>query len=108
MYGSCSISCVVFKTMAVTVKFIGALRHAVGTEKLVLSGLEGFSVKKLLEEVTSNCVSLRKTLINPHLEDPRTNALILVNSREISVLDGLETELKDGDEVVLIPVVHGG
>jgi len=34
--------------------------------------------------------------------------LILVNGREISVLNGLETKLKDGDEISLIPVVHGG
>ena len=38
----------------------------------------------------------------------KTNALILVNDREISVLDGLETKLSDGDEVVFVPVVHGG
>jgi molybdopterin converting factor small subunit len=31
-----------------------------------------------------------------------------VNGREISVLNGLDTILKDGDEVVFVPVVHGG
>ncbi|MEM3789347.1 MAG: MoaD/ThiS family protein [Candidatus Bathyarchaeia archaeon] len=40
--------------------------------------------------------------------DPRPNTLIIVNDREISVLRGLETVLKDGDEVVFIPVSHGG
>jgi len=34
--------------------------------------------------------------------------LILVNDREIGVLNSLETKLNDGDEVVLVPVVHGG
>jgi molybdopterin converting factor small subunit len=34
--------------------------------------------------------------------------LVLVNGKEISVLDRLETLIKDGDEVVFIPVVHGG
>jgi molybdopterin converting factor small subunit len=47
-------------------------------------------------------------LIDPELDDPRTNALILVNGKEVSVLQGLNTKIKDGDELVLIPVVHGG
>jgi molybdopterin converting factor small subunit len=34
--------------------------------------------------------------------------LVLVNGREISVLNGLETRVKDEDEVVFVPVVHGG
>ena len=51
---------------------------------------------------------LKRSLIDRQLEDPRTNALILVNGREISVLNGLETKLNDGDDVVFVPVVHGG
>jgi len=51
---------------------------------------------------------LKRTLVDPDLEDPRPNTLILVNGKEISVLKGLETMLKDGDEVVFIPVLHAG
>jgi molybdopterin converting factor small subunit len=47
-------------------------------------------------------------LIDPELENPRPNTLILVNGKEISVLNGLDTMLEDGDEVVFVPVVHGG
>jgi MoaD family protein len=50
----------------------------------------------------------RKLLVDPDLDDPRPNALILLNGREISVLNGLGTEVADGDEITLIPVVHGG
>ena len=50
----------------------------------------------------------KRTLIDPDLGDPRPNALILLNGKDISILDGLETQVNDGDEVVLIPVSHGG
>jgi len=50
----------------------------------------------------------KRTLIDPDLENPRPNTLILVNEKEVSVLNGLETMLKDGDEVVFIPVLHAG
>jgi molybdopterin converting factor small subunit len=51
---------------------------------------------------------LKQTLIDPELEDPRPNTLILINGKEISVLNGLETMLKDEDEIIFIPVLHAG
>jgi molybdopterin converting factor small subunit len=50
----------------------------------------------------------KRLLIDPELNDPRPNALILLNGREISVLKGLETEIEEGDEMTLIPIAHGG
>ncbi len=50
----------------------------------------------------------KQVLIDPELDDPRPNSLILVNGKEISVLKGLETEVSNGDEIVLLPVSHGG
>ena len=61
-----------------------------------------------MNELGKEVPELKRSLIDPHLEDPRPNALIIVNGREIGVLAGLETKLKDGDEVVFIPVIHGG
>ena len=94
--------------MTITVKFIGSLRHVSGVNELALSRKAGCSVKKLVTEIAGELPALKRTLIDPQLEDPRPNTLILVNGREISVLDGLETLLMDGDEVVFVPVVHGG
>lgn len=94
--------------MTVTVKFIGPLRHVSGTSELALNCKSPISIKKLISEVTEEVPALTQSLIDPQLEDPRPNVLILVNGKEISVLKGLETTLQNGDEVVLVPVVHGG
>jgi molybdopterin synthase sulfur carrier subunit len=94
--------------MAVTLKFIGALRHVSGVEKLALNCKDGASLMDLVNEVTKNVPALRRSLLDEQLGEPKPNALILVNGREISVLNGLETKVKDGDEVVFVPVVHGG
>ena len=94
--------------MAITVKFVGALRHFSGTNKLALNCEPCLSIKELVNEVTKELPQLKRSLIDQQFDDPRPNALMLVNGREISVLNGLETQLQDGDEVVLVPFVHGG
>jgi molybdopterin synthase sulfur carrier subunit len=94
--------------MVLNVKFVGALRHVSGTGKLALSCKSGVALRELMSEIVKELPKLKRSLMDPQLEEPRPNALILVNGREISVLDGLETKLNDGDEVVLVPFVHGG
>ena len=89
-------------------KFVGALRHVSGVDQLALDCGENISVRRIVSEIAEERPELKQSLIDQQLQDPRLNALILVNGREISALDGLETKLKDGDELVLIPVVHGG
>ena len=47
-------------------------------------------------------------LAGSEINDVWLNALVLVNGKEISVLNGLKTMVSDGDEIVLLPVSHGG
>ena len=94
--------------MAITVKFVGALRHFSGAGELAFDCKGRISIGELMNEIIKELPEFKRSLINQQLEDPRLYALMLVNGREISVLDGLETKLKDGDEIVLVPFVHGG
>ncbi len=94
--------------MVVKLKFLGALRHAVGKEALTLDCEDGASILDILTILTSKDPTLRGTLLSGEIEEPKPSALILINGREISVLRGLETEVADGDEVVFVPIVHGG
>jgi molybdopterin synthase sulfur carrier subunit len=94
--------------MVLSVKFIGALRHVSGTGELALNCESCVAVRELMNEIIKELPELKRSLLDHQLESSRLNTLVLVNGREISALDGLETKLKDGDEVVLIPFVHGG
>jgi len=89
-------------------KFFGALRHVAGVGELTLNVKGGISVEKMLKKIAAELPALRQSLKDKVAEELKSNALIVVNGREISALDGLETKLKDGDELILIPVVHGG
>jgi len=94
--------------MPLIIKFIGALRHISGKTQLTVNFQKSTSLKELLSKLSKELPQLEKTLSEQQANDSTSNALILVNGREISVLEGLETKLNDGDEIVFVPVVHGG
>ena len=94
--------------MPLTVKFIGALRHISGKTQLTVEFQQDISLKELVANLSQDLPTLEKTFSDQQLNDSKSNSLILVNGREISVLNGYETKLSDGDEIVFVPVVHGG
>lgn len=94
--------------MAITVNFIGAFRTISGRKTIDVKIEDTASLKEVIDKIIEKVPNLKRVLVDPELEDPRPNALILVNRREISVLNGLETLIRDGDEIVLVPVIHGG
>jgi MoaD family protein len=89
--------------MVVTVKFIGVFRSMSGKSRLALKLKKAITLREAIDKIVHQSPKLK-----PALSDPKPNMLILVNGKEISVLNGLETPVKDKDELVFVPVVHGG
>ena len=80
-----------------------------GESQIEIQLKEGATLRDAIQKLaTSLPPEFGVALIDPVLGDPRPNALILLNRREISVLDGVETAVMAGDELVLVPVAHGG
>ena len=94
--------------LAVTLKFLGSLRRASSNDCFTLESNAPLSILKIIYRFTDKLPELRRNLLDEHLGEPKPNALIIVNGREISVLSGLDTQISDGDEIVFVPVVHGG
>jgi MoaD family protein len=92
----------------VNIKLLGVLHGISGKSRITLK-LEKPTVRKMMQKLADSLPKeAKKLLVNPEVNDPQPNMLILINGKEISVLKGLETQLKENDEVVLIPVSHGG
>lgn len=82
----------------IKVKLLGSFARGIGKE-VELSASEAKKVRDLLERFKGR---------NPEVYPGNPNIIVLVNGVEVGVLRGLDTELKDGDEVVLLPAAHGG
>jgi molybdopterin synthase sulfur carrier subunit len=92
----------------VTARFVGAFRTISGRDTFTVKSEKGIPLREAVKNIVEDLPRLKHALIDSELDDPRPNALILVNGKEISVLNGLETLLRDGDEVVFVPVLHVG
>jgi MoaD family protein len=94
--------------VSVTIKFIGALRHISGKSRFSLPFNEGGSIHDLINKLIQQVPELERIFCDNELNNARLNSLILVNGKEISILHGYETKLSDRDEIVFVPVIHGG
>ena len=95
--------------VSVRVKLVGGFRVLSGRSRVVVRLGDGATVGDVVQRlVDSFPAEFGRALVDPVLGEPQPNALILVNGREISVLDGVGTVVGDGDEVVFVPVTHGG
>ena len=69
--------------------------------------LEASDVRTLLEELEAHYGGL-KGLVRNEQGEVHDHVNIYVNNEGIEALQGLGTELKDGDEVSIIPALAGG
>jgi molybdopterin synthase sulfur carrier subunit len=94
--------------MAVTVRFVGSLRAASGKSMIRIDAGQKAPLREATRKIIKEIPQLKPVLTDKESGNLRTNVLVLVNGKEIGVLKGLDTMLKDGDEVVFVPVSHGG
>ena len=94
--------------MHISVRFIGGLFRVSGRNKLILNLKYGTDLRWAVERITQEFPELKATLIDLELQDPRPTTLIFLNGKEISILQGMETKLGNGDEIAFIPISHGG
>jgi molybdopterin synthase sulfur carrier subunit len=94
--------------MAIEVRIPTILRTYTGGEKAV-SG-DGASLSALIDDLEANHPGLKERLIETKdgTADLRRFVNIYINDEDVRFLGGLEAELSDGDQVVVLPAVAGG
>jgi len=93
----------------VKIRTIGVFKELFGDELLTIKLNKNATVKNVVQKLASSLPNeSKRLLIDFEINDVWLNALVLVNGKEISVLNGLQTAVSDGDEIVLLPVSHGG
>jgi MoaD family protein len=94
----------------VTVEYLGYIKQALGVrqeENITLK--DGALVRDLLSVLAErHGEPFKKDVYDPTSVELKPHHILSVNGVLLNQLNGVETTLKDGDRVVLLPVVTGG
>ena len=90
--------------MAIEVRIPTILRNYTGGEKAV--NADGASLSALIDDLEASHPGIKDRLLDG--ADLRRFVNVYVNDEDVRFLGGLEAELSDGDQVVVLPAVAGG
>jgi MoaD family protein len=96
--------------LKVTVDYLGSIRQTLGLKQGEQVELEvDASVSDLLSALAEkHGAPFKKDVYEPNDLDLKTHYILSVNGLLLNQLDGIGTKLKDGDRLILMPVVTGG
>jgi len=91
------------------VKFYATFRELVGKKEIEVHGVK--TVRELIDYLAKHySPEIKKELLeSPRISEKKPiDGMILVNGHNILHLNGLDTEIKDDDEVHIFPPAGGG
>ena len=96
--------------MAIEVRIPTILRTYTSDQKAVTA--EGATLSALIDDLEANHPGIKDRLVEDSA-DERGHALrrfvnVYVNDEDVRFIGGLQAELSDGDQVVVLPAVAGG
>jgi molybdopterin synthase sulfur carrier subunit len=94
------------KTIKVKVKLLGHLATEYGRNELELEVPEGSTLRQLLIKLRS--VSQIFHDVVTEKGETTVSYLVFINGVDAELLEGYDTVLKNGTEILLLPVAHGG
>ncbi|TRO53898.1 hypothetical protein E2P71_05535 [Candidatus Bathyarchaeota archaeon] len=94
--------------MRVKVKLLGVAKDTAGFGQLEVDLGEKSTVAEVLETLFDGRGKLREAVWDSALNTYESCALVLLNGVEVGNLEGVDSRVGPGDELVLLSVAHGG
>ena len=94
--------------LRVEISFKGPISIVTG-RRLVIELREKARVKDLILELNKAFLDkAREKRLEEVIQNLESQNLILIDGREISALEGVETPLREGDKITILNFTHGG
>jgi len=95
--------------ITISVRTILYLKRIIGSGEVELSVPEGSTLEELLATMVKRWgKKLSSRLFESNSTIPLPYIRLMVNGRDIAFLDKMETELQEGDEILILPPMAGG
>jgi sulfur-carrier protein len=95
-------------SIKVVVKFFTSLREITGKKEELLELPKPMSVDALLRHLSKKYGKEFDDYMFDEIGDVRGHLQVLINGRSVSTMQDLKTQLKDADQVAILPPVGGG
>ncbi len=92
--------------MRVKVRLFANFREVMGTGNLEVENVH--NIGELLSKLTEMKREMEKELYYPGTKELVKTVQIMHNGKNVKLPQGLEAELKEGDEIAIFPPVAGG
>ena len=94
--------------MAIEVRIPTILRTYTGGEKAVTA--DGANLSALIDDLEANHPGIKERLVEASDAgtDLRRFVNVYVNDEDVRFIGGLDAEISDGDQIVVLPAVAGG
>ena len=94
--------------MKITVQFLGNIRETTGTREQTFEIPEP-TMQALIDRMSKEYgEDFKRALIHARTEKVSSSVVIALNGVDIEALEGVKTNLKEGDIVSIFPPVAGG
>ena len=90
--------------MSITVRIPTPLRTLTGGKESVTA--DGSTIQALIDNLEGSYPGIKDRLVDD--KGVRRFVNLYLGDEDIRFLDGLQTELKDGDELSIVPAIAGG
>lgn len=95
--------------MKVKVKFFALVRELTGKREEVVDLTDTATVRTLLDKLVDEYgAKFHDYLFDPESKEPRGHLQFLIDGRNIALMQGLDTTLRDGSSFAILPPVGGG
>ena len=95
--------------ITVKIQTILEIKKIIGRREVEISLARGSTLNALFARMADKWgETLRAYLFDPQTSELLPHIRVVINGRDIGFLDGLETVLKAGDEILILPPVGGG
>ena len=92
--------------MQVAIRFRGPIGKRMRAPAFQMEVRKNATIHNLFADLLQKEDNVSEIWNSPESID--SEALVLLNEVDIGLTGGLETELSDGDEITVLPLVHGG
>ncbi len=94
--------------MKIRLKVFGTIRRAIGQSVVSLEATPAANVHDIITAAIKKFgLELENILLNNN-GAISGNLIVMLNGHDIDLLDGLDTSVRQGDEIAILPHVQGG